>query len=265
MTGIEGIIRRMSQKKAKRFYKHTKRKSHEKAKRFLNTALIVLMVLWYIVAFFLWTDGADNDNMPMMFTGIVMFPLGGLLISVNMAKYALKDLKGWRRIFTKPRLPQKDEFYVVEDPSFLHKALVRAVLKEQLLNIVVMIVVPIGLLIWNGYFALYGRLSRTVGFAGFMFFLIMIFGLPVFFYSMTNFVYRLRVVKRREYIAYHAVVRGMRDNRLTIFYKSKISVFKYSNCVGMSQKDVHDTPGIIIFIPDEAYFFPDEIHQTSKQ
>ena len=136
---------------------------------------------------------------------------------------------------------------------------------ELLLNIVVMIVVPIGLLIWNGYFALYGRLSRTVGFAGFMFFFIMIAGLPAFSYSLTNFVYRLRVVKRREYIAYHAVVRGMRDNRLTIFYKSKISVFKYSNCVGMSQKDVHDTPGIIIFIPDEAYFFPDEIHQTSKQ
>ena len=200
-----------------------------------------------------------------MFSGIGMFPLGGLIISVNAVKYALKDLKGWRRIFTKPRLPLKDEFYVVEDPSFLHKVLVRAVLKEQLLNIVVMIVVPILLLVFNGYFLLYGRFSRTVGRAGFMFFLIMIFGLPVFFYSLTNFVYRLRVVKRREYIAYHAVVRGMRDNRLTIFYKSKISVFKYSNCVGMSQKDVHDTPGIIIFLPDEVYFFPDEIHQISKQ
>ena len=58
----------MSQKKAKRFYKHTKRKSHEKAKRFLNTTLIVLMVLWYIVAFFLWTDGADNGDMPMKAT-----------------------------------------------------------------------------------------------------------------------------------------------------------------------------------------------------
>jgi len=263
MTGTEGIIRRMSQKKAKRFYKHTKRKSHEKTKRFLNTALIVLMVLWYIVAFFLWTDGADNGNMPMMFTGIGMFPLGGLLISVNTVKYALKELKGWRRIFTKPRLPQKDEFYVVEDSSFLHKALVRAVLKEQLLNIVVMIVVPIGLLIWNGYFALYGRLSRTVGFAGFMFFFIMIAGLPAFSYSLTNFVYRLRVVKRREYIAFHAVVRSMHDNRLTLFYRSRFEVFKYSNCVGMSQKEVHDTPGIIIFIPDEVYFFPDKIHQAS--
>ena len=141
--------------KAKRFYKHTKKNTHEKGKRVLNTVLIVLMIVWYIAAFVLWINGADNDDMPVMFAGIGMFPLGSLIISVNAVKYALKDLKGWRRIFTKPRLPQNDEFYVLEDPSFLHKALTRAVLKEQFLNIIVMIVVPIFLLVYNGYVAKY--------------------------------------------------------------------------------------------------------------
>lgn len=253
--------------RAKRFYKHTKRKTHEKEKRFLNTALIVFMFVWYIAAFVLWSVGADSDNMIMALTGAGMFPLGGLIMSVNAVKYALKDLKGWRRIFTKPRLPQKDEFYVVEDPSFLHKALTRAVLKEQLLNIIVMIVVPIFLLVYNGYVAKYAKFSRTQGRAGFVFGFILIFGLPLFSYSLTNFVYRLRVVKHKEYIAYHAVVRGIHDNRLTIFEKSKYCVFKYSNCIGMHQKDVHDTPGVLIFVPDEVYFFPDKIFRTdaSKQ
>lgn len=151
----------MSQKKAKRFYTHTERKTHEKGKRFLNTVLIVLLV-------------------------------------------------------------------------------------------------------FSGYVALHARFSRTEGVAAFVFFFILIFGLPVFSFSLTNFIYRLRVVKRREYIAYHAVVRGMHDTRLTIFEKSKYCVFKYSNCVGMRQKDVSDTPGILVFVPDEVYFFPDQIHQTSK-
>lgn len=250
--------------KAKRFYTHTKKKTHEKGKRVLNIALIILMIVWYIAAFVILTSGADNDDIPMVLIGAVMFPAGGLIISVNSAKYALKDLKGWRRIFTKPRLPENDVFYVVKDPSYLHKAIFRAVLKEQVLNIIVMIVVPIVLMVGSGYIAQHARFSRTQGRAGFVFAFILIFGLPLFFYSFTNFVYRLRVVKRREYIAYHAVVRGMHDNRLTLFNKSKIHTFKYSNCIGMSEKDVHDTPGIIVFVPDEAYFFPDEIHQVSK-
>ena len=250
--------------KAKRFYTHTKKKTHEKGKRVLNIALIILMIVWYIAAFVILTSGADNDDIPMVLIGAGMFPAGGLIISVNSAKYALKDLKGWRRIFTKPRLPENDVFYVVKDPSCLHKAIFRAVLKEQVLNIIVMIVVPIVLMVGSGYIAQHARFSRTQGRAGFVFAFILIFGLPLFFYSFTNFVYRLRVVKRREYIAYHAVVRGMHDNRLTLFNKSKIHTFKYSNCIGMSEKDVHDTPGIIIFVPDEAYFFPDEIHQVSK-
>lgn len=250
--------------KAKRFYTHTKKKTHEKGKRVLNIALIILMIVWYIAAFVILTSGADNDDIPMALIGAGMFPAGGLIISVNSAKYALKDLKGWRRIFTKPRLPENDVFYVVKDPSCLHKAIFRAVLKEQVLNIIVMIVVQIVLMVGSGYIAQHARFSRTQGRAGFVFAFILIFGLPLFFYSFTNFVYRLRVVKRREYIAYHAVVRGMHDNRLTLFNKSKIHTFKYSNCIGMSEKDVHDTPGIIIFVPDEAYFFPDEIHQVSK-
>lgn len=250
--------------KAKRFYTHTKKKTHEKGKRVLNIALIILMIVWYIAAFVILTSGADNDDIPMVLIGAGMFPAGGLIISVNSAKYALKDLKGWRRIFTKPRLPENDVFYVVKDPSCLHKAIFRAVLKEQVLNIIVMIVVPIVLMVGSGYIAQHARFSRTQGRAGFVFAFILIFGLPLFFYSFTNFVYRLRVVKRREYIAYHAVVRGMHDNRLTLFNKSKIHTFKYSNCIGMSEKDVHDTPGIIVFVPDEAYFFPDEIHQVSK-
>ncbi len=250
--------------KAKRFYTHTKKKTHEKGKRVLNIALIILMIVWYIAAFVILTSGADNDDIPMVLIGGGMFPAGGLIISVNSAKYALKDLKGWRRIFTKPRLPENDVFYVVKDPSYLHKAIFRAVLKEQVLNIIVMIVVPIVLMVGSGYIAQHARFSRTQGRAGFVFAFILIFGLPLFFYSFTNFVYRLRVVKRREYIAYHAVVRGMHDNRLTLFNKSKIHTFKYSNCIGMSEKDVHDTPGIIVFVPDEAYFFPDEVHQVSK-
>ncbi len=56
----------------------------------------------------------------------------------------------------------------------------------------------------------------------------------------------------------------MHDNRLTLFVKSKYSVFEYSDCVGMRQEDVNNTPGIIIFVPDEVYFFPDKIYQTSN-
>ena len=53
------------------------------------------------------------------------------------------------------------------------------------------------------------------------------------------------------------------DDRLTIVHNSKYFVFKYSNCVGMKPKDVCNTPGIIIFVPDEVYFFPDGIKTLS--
>lgn len=135
---------------------------------------------------------------------------------------------------------------------------------KQLLNTAVMIAAPIVLLVYSGYAALHARFSRTEGFFGFLFFFILIFGLPVFSYSLTNFVYRLRVVKCREYIAFHAVVSGMHNNRLTIVHNSKYFVFKYSNCVGMKAKDVCHTPGIIIFVPDEVYFFPDGIKSLSE-
>lgn len=244
--------------KAKRFYTHTKRKTHEKGKRFLNIALILLMVVWYIAAFVLWINGSDHDDMTVMFAGIGMFPLGGLIISPNAVMYALKDLKGWRRIFTKQRLPENDDFYEMKAPSDLHKPLSRAVLKEQLLNSAVMIAAPVVLLVFSGYAALHARYYRTQGWGAFIFFAVLVFGLPFFSYSLTNFVYRLMVVKRKEYIAYHAIVNGMHNSRLTIIHNSKYIVYKYSNCVGMNSKDVCNTPGIIIYVPDEVYFFPDD-------
>ena len=78
--------------KAKRFYKHTKKKDARKRKAFLNIALILLVVVWYIAAFVLWVNGSDQVDMTMMFAGIGMFPLGGLIVSSN-AVIARKNRK----------------------------------------------------------------------------------------------------------------------------------------------------------------------------
>ena len=59
---------------------------------------------------------------------------------------------------------------------------------KRVLNTAVMIAAPIVLLVYSGYAALHARFSRTEGFFGFLFFFILIFGLPVFSYSLTNFV-----------------------------------------------------------------------------
>ena len=59
-------------------------------------------------------------------------------------------------------------------------------------------------------------------------------------------------------MAYHAVVKYMDTYKMVIDSGNRKYEYKYSTLVGMKEKQVHDTPAVLIFIPDDVLIFPDE-------
>ena len=86
-----------------------------------------------------------------------------------------------------------------------------------------------------------------------------VFGFPVFVYCLTNAIYKLRIVTRHEYMAYHAVVRGVNGYKMRIDCDGRRYEYKFSTVVGMRSDQICDTPAVLIFIPDDVLIFPDEI------
>ena len=93
----------------------------------------------------------------------------------------------------------------------------------------------------------------------FVLLLVVVFGFPVFVYSVTNFIYKLRIITSHKYLAYHAVVNNMNDGTLRINCDKRQYKNKYCILVGMREKQIDNTPAVLIFIPDDVLVFPDEI------
>lgn len=63
-------------------------------------------------------------------------------------------------------------------------------------------------------------------------------------------------------MAYHAVVKYMNSYNMKIDSDGRRYEYKYGILVGMKEKQVHDTPAVLIFIPDDVLIFPDEKFKT---
>ena len=258
-------------------YKNAKKEKTTKwyADKYL-AALVPVLVMAAIV---LIADGSDT-NEPVMYAGILMFPVISVFVAPNAALYALKDMKGWKRIFygkgNLENFKDNKEFYTVKTPVSFEKRIFRAVVKDQILNgftLISLMVIGaiaglISILTYDSHSVapgdvfgaiIYVRARRGTGVMAFILLVIAVFGFPVLVYYLTNAIYKLRTVAGHKYMAYHAVVKSVNSYKIKIERDGRKYEYKYGTLVGMKENQIKDTPATLIFIPDDVLVFPDEV------
>jgi hypothetical protein len=240
-------------------------------KWYINYILISLTLDLIVTAITVFTLG----NVINYLIGVGFFPLIGIISTPNIVKYVKKDTTGWKKIFYDKgnlhRSKATEEYYRVSTPVPFEKKILSAVYKEQLKNILVVVaVMVITIVIGLNY------MSRDHSYAGNMierlieyrarkafgkvFFLMIFFAafaIPIIAYYVSNALKKIRVVKNHEYIAYHAIIPGVKNGRVGFYNKNKHYEYKYCTCVGIREKEVNQTPATLIFIPDDVLLFPD--------
>ena len=258
--------------------KKTEKTTEKNAKWYIDKILAALVVFGVLLAIFLIAVGYD-ENEAVMYAGLLLFPFLSILISPNAVFYSLKDMNGWKRIFygkgNLEKYKDNKDFYWVKTPVAFEKRLFWAVVKDQILNIYAVITLMvfaavaglISILTYDSHTAtpgdlfgavVYVRARRGTGFMAFILLLVIVFGFPVFVYYLTNAINKLRIITGHKYMAYHAVVKYMDTYKMVIDSGNRKYEYKYSTLVGMKEKQVHDTPAVLIFIPDDVLIFPDE-------
>ena len=250
----------------------------EKKNRFTENypddVLIVFVFLAVGAAVTLFALG-DNDIEYLI--ALAMFPAVGIISTPNAVRYALKDMAKWEKIFygngNLHRCKEDKNFYKVKTPVSFERKLYKAVFKNQVLDHVT--VIALMLLIVNAGIVrmiigkhkaapgligaiVHVKIERSAGFLFFAMVFIAAFGIPILAYYITNAACRLRVVKKHKYIAYHAVVKSVRSYKISINDNGRHYSYKYATCVGIREKNVHDTKAVLIFIPDDVLVFPDK-------
>lgn len=248
-------------------------------KWYADKFIAALVPVWVIAAIVLIAVGA-GENEAVMYAGFLMFPVISILIAPNAALYALKDIKGWKRIFTAngnlDKSKDNEDFHMVKVPVSFEKKLFFAVVKDRILNLFAVVTVMVvgavsGLILILTYDShsvspgnvigaiFYVRVRRGTGFMAFILLLVLVFGFPAVVYYITDAIYKLRTVTSHKYIAYHAIVKYVKIYKMRIDCDGRHYEYKYCTLVGMREKKVNDTPAVLIFIPDDVFVFPDEI------
>ena len=239
--------------------------------------LAAFVAVWVIAALTVISLGYEKDDVTMLL-GLLMFPVISIAVSPNAVMYALKDMKDWTKILygngNLENFKDSKDFYKVRTPVGFERRIFRTVVKHQILNISTVIVVMfilalrgiISVLSYDSYQVspgdifgalIYVRARRGTGVLFFVLLFIVVFGFPVFVYYVTNAIYKLRVVTSHKYIAYHAIVENVDSGVIRINRDGRHYKYKYCTLVGMRQKNVHDTPAVLIFLPDDLLMFPD--------
>ena len=243
-------------------------------KWYINGTLISLTITLIITAITIFTL-QPGDGIVNYIIGISIFPLIGIISTPNIVKYAKKDTEKWKHIFYKngnlESIKDSKDYYRVKNPVSFEKKILRAIYKEQFLNLLVVlgfmvIVIYLGVhyMITDHSYTnnvvtniMQTRANRSFGFIFFMMIIFLAFGIPIIAFYITNALKKIRIVKNHEYLAYHAIVSSVRNNKITIFDGNKRFMYKYCTCVGIKEKNIHSTPATLIFVPDDLILFPD--------
>ena len=243
-------------------------------KWYINCILISLTLTFIVTAITVFAlqpgDGVIN-----YLIGFGMFPLIGIITTPNIVKHVKKDTQKWKSIFYKngnlENIKDSKDYYIVDTPVSFEKKILTAVYKHQILNILVVI----GIMAFIIFLSVHRmttdqsytdnvvtnimqtRANRSFGFILFLMIIFLAFGIPIIAYYISNALRKIRVVKRHEYIAYHAIVSGVHNSKITIYDGNKHYLYNYCTCVGIKEKNVHFTSATLIFIPDDVFLFPD--------
>ena len=197
--------------------------------------------------------------------GMLIYPAIGIGITPKIVKKSIMKMRKWEDSKNILTYSNKDEnLYSVKTPVAFEKRLFFEVVKYQFGNlflaiglVIVMIVVALnvfsGSTIRSGSFAGRAALSAIASMIG-----IGIFGIPIAICFLTKSIYKLRLVKKHKYQAYHVIAKSANDKVLLVEIGGYFQKVEYPVCVGIRKKEVHDTKATLIFLPDTAMLFPDK-------
>lgn len=229
------------------------------------TTLVALVVFWLLYNY-IFSSIPDEDLEA--FIGLGAFiAVGAFLITPNIIIYAINDARKMQMIKHGSTLPQDkmSGFYsIYTSPVDFKRKLIRTILRKQLLSAVAAIAIVL-LLLYVSSDSLDSDLSRVSGASGMFILGVLLFGIPAISYFVTNLIIRIRTIFRNEYEAYHAVVKRVDIDSMSMVYDKRTYKFKYPVCVGKRKKKNQDTPAILVFILDEVYIIPDDVNGLSVE
>ena len=255
---------------------YDKNKKEKNVKWYIDKILFALTPVWMTVAMVLYSFYNEEDEVIYLLFSVILFLIIGIISTPNVVIYALKDMKNWKDIIYKNGnlgyCKNAKGFYRTNKRVPYERRLFFTVLRDQLLDIFTIVLVILFLVMrylflkssdsfegkGNIFYAIIH--TKSIRADGYMFFgavFLAAFWIPIFAYYITNAIYKLRVVKRHEYIVFHAIVDEVDTFKLRI--KNKYVNFKYDycSCVGIKAKDINKTKSILIFVPDDLVLFPD--------
>lgn len=244
-------------------------------KWYLNCVLISLTITLIITALTVFTLQPDNNGVINYLVGFLIFPFIGIISTPNIVKYVNKDTVKWKNIFydngNLEKIKNSDDFYYVKNPVPFEKKLLKALYKNQFLNVLVVIAFMLFVIFIGVRYMSHDhsytenvvmnlmtvRAKRAFGLVFFFMIIFLAFGIPIIAFYVSNALKKIRVVKNHEYIAYHAIVSGVRNGKINIYNGSKYYKYNYCTCVGIKEKNVHFIKATLIFVPDDVFLFPD--------
>ena len=257
-----------------KFYDRNKKEKN--IKWYIDKILVALIPVSITVAAVLYSFFKEDTEVAYLVFSITLFLFIGIITTPNVVLYAIDDMKNWKDIYSKngnlgnPKKPS--QFYKMSSPVSFEKKIYTAVIKNELLNIFTVALLIITILIVALFKSSYNYLgikgdifyayfhTQSIRSEGYMFFISLFleaFWIPVFAYYITNFIYKIRVVKRHEYIAYHAIVDKVDTFKIRINNSGFHYKYDYCSCVGIKAKNINKTKATLIFIPDDVLLFPD--------
>lgn len=271
---IVGLIFFISLISILKFYDRNKK---DKTKKwYIDKVIFSLIAVWIVTSVVLFSFYTDENEIMYLILSIISFFIIGILTTPNVVIYAINDMKNWKDIFSKngnlgnPKKP--NQFYKMHAPVSFERKIFFRIIRDQLLDIFTVIVVILfvligylfnhssNLLIKGDLFYAYFH-TESIRSEGYMFFgavFIAAFWIPIFAYYITNAIIKLIVVKRHEYIVYHAIVDEVDTFKIRIHNSGFHYKYDYCSCVGIKAKDVNKTRAILIFVPDDVLLFPDK-------
>ena len=243
-------------------------------KWYINCLCISITWNFVLVALTVLALGAERDLDINYAVGFLMFPMIGIIVTPNIVNYVKHDTEKWKGIFyNNGNLDSKQntkDFYRVHAPVEFEKQLLWAVIKNQFLNVAVVIAIMIFVVLLCLYRMAVGyqyttnvfyniavtRAKRRFGFIFFLSVFFLAFGIPIIAFYLANAFKKIRVVRKHEYFVYHAIVSSVKSGKIAIYKEGRHYNYKYCTCVGIREKKVNNTEAILIFVPDDVFLFP---------
>ncbi|MBQ1327485.1 MAG: hypothetical protein IIY49_05540 [Eubacterium sp.] len=205
-------------------------------------------------------NGREMDGI----IGFLTLPAIGVLVTPKMVKSALNKMKKWESSSVGLSFAKDEKnIYKVKEPVSFERRLFWEVFKYQMkmalgaiLIITVLIIIAIHRIThkphWIGRHAYRGpfySFSLIVG--------VCIFAIPAVIVFLTKTIYKLSIVKRQKYKAYHVTAKRVNDKAVIVEFGNRVKSFKYPVCVGIRKKKINDTKATLILLPDLVMIFPD--------